>query len=342
MASLLNAAAKYFLTAYDIRRARTRGGENAPPWENKSMWLFYVELATGKLPVSSRVTVIFMRRVLDFLKLATYLVFFVIIITTYGLPLNIIRDVYITARSFATRLGAFRRYQAATRNMNERYPNATEAEMSAMEDKTCIICREEMVLRSSTDQEAPNPVATDGPNMTPKKLPCGHVFHFHCLRSWLERQQSCPTWSVHLSFTSFNFFEQRYTILFYKKKKSSARFRNRKPCTATTKTWCTSKSRSGTQSSTCKSVGWRSSGWPSKQPCWLARPITLQRKWQPTPGSYCSRSASCSVRTAGRPRAAWRSYPTERRSLTEHWVGASAGTTGVSTCERHHPVSHPI
>jgi E3 ubiquitin-protein ligase synoviolin len=30
----------------------------------------------------------------------------------------------------------------------------------------------------------------------PKKLNCGHIFHFGCLRSWLERQQSCPTWSV--------------------------------------------------------------------------------------------------------------------------------------------------
>jgi E3 ubiquitin-protein ligase synoviolin len=25
-----------------------------------------------------------------------------------------------------------------------------------------------------------------------KKLGCGHVFHLHCLRSWLERQQNCP------------------------------------------------------------------------------------------------------------------------------------------------------
>jgi E3 ubiquitin-protein ligase synoviolin len=100
--------------------------------------------------------------------------------------------------------------------MDERYPNATEAEMSAMEDKTCIICREEMVLRSSTDQEAPNPPTVDGPNMTPKKLPCGHVFHFHCLRSWLERQQSCPTWFVHLFFKVFRFFEQYYAISFFK------------------------------------------------------------------------------------------------------------------------------
>lgn len=40
-------------------------------------------------------------------------------------------------------------------------------------DATCIICREEMSAA--------------------KKLPCGHLFHIHCLRSWLERQQTCPT-----------------------------------------------------------------------------------------------------------------------------------------------------
>ena len=26
-----------------------------------------------------------------------------------------------------------------------------------------------------------------------KKLPCNHIFHAHCLRSWFQRQQSCPT-----------------------------------------------------------------------------------------------------------------------------------------------------
>ena len=40
-------------------------------------------------------------------------------------------------------------------------------------DATCIICREEMTAA--------------------KKLICGHMFHVHCLRSWLERQHTCPT-----------------------------------------------------------------------------------------------------------------------------------------------------
>ncbi|KAF9467259.1 hypothetical protein BDZ94DRAFT_1318695 [Collybia nuda] len=171
MASVVNTISKYLLSAYELRRAGQRGGENAPPWENKSMWVFYIELTT------------------DFLKLTTYLVFFTIIITFYGLPLNIVRDVYITARSFISRLRALHRYQAATRNMDQRYPNATQEEMTAMSDRTCIICREEMVLNEAGEA----PANADGPNTTPKKLPCGHIFHFHCLRSWLERQQSCPT-----------------------------------------------------------------------------------------------------------------------------------------------------
>ncbi|KAF6760034.1 synoviolin 1 isoform b [Ephemerocybe angulata] len=171
IASVMNTISKYGLSAYELRRAGQRGGENAPPWENKSMWVFYIELAT------------------DFLKLTIYLMFFVIIITFYGLPLNIVRDVYITARSFISRLRALHRYQTATRNMDQRYPNATEEELSAMSDRTCIICREEMVYHAPESQGE----SRDGPNMSPKKLPCGHIFHFYCLRSWLERQQSCPT-----------------------------------------------------------------------------------------------------------------------------------------------------
>lgn len=47
MASALNAVAKYTVSVFDLRRASRRGGENAPPWENKSVWIFYIELTTG-------------------------------------------------------------------------------------------------------------------------------------------------------------------------------------------------------------------------------------------------------------------------------------------------------
>jgi E3 ubiquitin-protein ligase synoviolin len=47
MASLINSKAKYVLSAVEFHRAASRGGENAPPWEDKSMWIFYVDLITG-------------------------------------------------------------------------------------------------------------------------------------------------------------------------------------------------------------------------------------------------------------------------------------------------------
>lgn len=47
MASAMNVIAKYLICVVDLRRAQQRGGENAPPWQNKSMWIFYVELVTG-------------------------------------------------------------------------------------------------------------------------------------------------------------------------------------------------------------------------------------------------------------------------------------------------------
>merc|ERR1719480_437038 len=60
--------------------------------------------------------------------------------------------------------------------MNTLYPDATAEEL-ANTDNVCIICREEM---------SPTPGST-------KKLPCGHIFHRNCLRSWFQRQQTCPT-----------------------------------------------------------------------------------------------------------------------------------------------------
>ena len=53
------------------------------------------------------------------------------------------------------------------------YPDATPEELQ-QGDNVCIICREEMTTGC-------------------KKLPCNHIFHTSCLRSWFQRQQTCPT-----------------------------------------------------------------------------------------------------------------------------------------------------
>lgn len=128
----------------------------------------------------------------------TYIFFFVFICFYYQLPLHIVRDLYVTFRSFIQKCGDLYRYRRATRNMNELYPNATAEDLGDSSDNTCIICREEMhiVNTEMLEEENPEAAAYGEENVLnqPKKLPCGHIFHFHCLRSWLERQQTCPTW----------------------------------------------------------------------------------------------------------------------------------------------------
>lgn len=124
----------------------------------------------------------FAHTVIDFLKLVVYIGFFITVITHYGLPLHIVRDLYVTSRSFFLKCKDLYQYRQATLNMRERYPTATLDELAGT-DRTCIVCREEMEI----------PVDHATSPMTPKKLDCGHIFHFRCLRSWLERQQACPT-----------------------------------------------------------------------------------------------------------------------------------------------------
>lgn len=139
---------RYLLHLVDMRVNGT--------WTNKSTYVFYLELLT------------------EVIKLFVYLIFFMIIFTYYGMPLHILRDLWMSIKGLQRRIQAYLRYRRITANMNERFASPTEEQLDEM-DRTCIICREEM------DSE------------TAKTLPCTHIFHVNCLRMWLQRQQTCPT-----------------------------------------------------------------------------------------------------------------------------------------------------
>lgn len=133
---------------------------------------------------------------LDFFKLVLYLTFFCVLCMFYGMPIHIIRDVALTIRSFYKRIRDFVQYKHATRDMNARYPDATAEEISR--EDVCIICRENMtVWQDSTTHQGAETMRRENQRIDErqraKKLPCGHLLHFACLRSWLERQQICPT-----------------------------------------------------------------------------------------------------------------------------------------------------
>ncbi|KAL6008241.1 hypothetical protein ACLOJK_033747 [Asimina triloba] len=72
-------------------------------WERKAVYTFYLEL------------------VRDLLHLSMY----------YGLPLNLIREIYWTFHNFKVRVADYLRYRKITSNMNERFPDATPEELEA-------------------------------------------------------------------------------------------------------------------------------------------------------------------------------------------------------------------
>jgi len=145
---VVNTVVKYILNSIDLH------SEN--PWEGKAVCLLYAELVLG------------------FIKVLFYLLFIVIMVRIYSLPLFAVRPMYLTLRAFKKAFNDVIMSRRAIHNMNTWYPDATEEEL-ANTDNVCIVCREEM--------SAP----------TTKKLPCGHIFHKTCLRSWFQRQQTCPT-----------------------------------------------------------------------------------------------------------------------------------------------------
>ncbi|XP_076817857.1 E3 ubiquitin-protein ligase synoviolin A-like [Clavelina lepadiformis] len=154
---------KYVLHAIDLQ------SEN--PWENKAVYMLYVELITG------------------FLRVALYICFTALMMKIYTFPLFSVRPMYLTMRQFKKAVSDIILSRRAIRNMNTLYPDATTEELSSA-DSTCIICREEMIAPNPETPPAGRGNSDVGVN---KKLPCGHIFHASCLRSWFQRQQTCPT-----------------------------------------------------------------------------------------------------------------------------------------------------
>jgi E3 ubiquitin-protein ligase synoviolin len=110
-------------------------------------------------------------------KFLFYVVFFAIVFTYYGMPINIFREVYVSFQQLRRRLIAFNTYRRLTHNMDKRFEPIKDDEELTRAGHTCIICRDSMDCLGGC-----------------VKLPgCGHAFHKHCLRDWLVQQQTCPT-----------------------------------------------------------------------------------------------------------------------------------------------------
>lgn len=138
--------------------------EDEDRWEPKATYLFYLHIT------------------MDVTRLVVICAFFVALLKPYGVPLHLLRDLYITATGLTRRIQQHRAFLKTRSLMDEGIPNAVAADLER--DDMCIICREEMeVFDASVPLQ----------HKTPKKLHCGHVIHHGCLKSWFERSQRCPT-----------------------------------------------------------------------------------------------------------------------------------------------------
>jgi E3 ubiquitin-protein ligase synoviolin len=167
----VNTFLHYILHSIDLR--------SEDPWENKTIYMRYVDIGVG------------------FMKLCLYMSYMLFMMWILFIPLHIARRIFITAKHFQKSVNDVLSSHQAIRNLNtlyvvscllsrgdcpysslslyplSRYPDATEEELRVA-NTVCIICREDMLQRC-------------------KKLPCKHIFHTSCLRSWFQRQQNCPT-----------------------------------------------------------------------------------------------------------------------------------------------------
>ncbi|OII73683.1 membrane associated RING finger containing protein [Cryptosporidium ubiquitum] len=124
-------------------------------WSNKNAILFYMEVFG------------------DMCSLFTYLLFIILflVLNPSRIPLYIMGDIFHVLKALYSKLSSFRRYRKLTKNIENRLQEATIEEIERID--TCIVCRDILYIGS-------------------KKIPCGHVFHLDCLKSWFIQQQTCP------------------------------------------------------------------------------------------------------------------------------------------------------
>ena len=72
-------------------------------WNNKSLFLFVIEFTS------------------DLLHLVLYISFFGVVTMFYGLPIHLMREIYMAVHTLSDRVMKFYAYRKITQNMNERF-----------------------------------------------------------------------------------------------------------------------------------------------------------------------------------------------------------------------------
>ncbi|CAH1269663.1 AMFR [Branchiostoma lanceolatum] len=143
---------------------------NTGTWENRGTYVYYSELVMELTAL-----------IVDFCHHLHMLLWGNIFLSMASLV--ICMQLRYLFHEIQRRMRKHSNYLRVVNGMEARFPSATQEELTANNDD-CAICWDHMD--------------------TAKKLPCGHLFHTSCLRSWLEHDTSCPTCRMSLSISDNN------------------------------------------------------------------------------------------------------------------------------------------
>ncbi|XP_065832355.1 E3 ubiquitin-protein ligase AMFR-like [Oscarella lobularis] len=136
-------------------------------WENQAVVSYYTDLV-GEMAILG----------VDFVHRLHMMIWANVFLSMASLVIFMqLRTLYAEMRK---RIDKHRNFVRVSQSLDTRFPLATKEQLEGNDDN-CAICWDKME--------------------NARLLPCNHLFHLSCLRSWLEQDRSCPTCRVNLGET---------------------------------------------------------------------------------------------------------------------------------------------
>lgn len=154
--TLVTINASYILVRYAVHLLDTT---HEQAWENRAAYVYYIELSFQLAALA-----------VDFAHDLHMLIWGNIFLSMASLVISM--RLHCTFQEVKKKLRRHHNYLRIAQQLRGSYPLASSKQLNNYSDP-CAICWE--ILQSA------------------RVLPCGHLFHHSCLRSWLEQDTSCPT-----------------------------------------------------------------------------------------------------------------------------------------------------
>lgn len=155
MKSIIN-----LVEVYQCKRSFARDGEDYTGLEGKFMY----------------------EKVVQLICQLTRMGLHIMLMMPFSMPLMIAKDILWDAFAVFHTAKSLLLTWKSNRQIDEKLPDVSEAQLAASDDKMCIVCMDDMLAPSECTNA----------KQKPKRLPCNHCLHLGCLKSWMERSQTCP------------------------------------------------------------------------------------------------------------------------------------------------------